>query len=554
MQKGNRFLKGVFVFSFAAILLGGCGASADDEGAESGTGTATEETDNILYIAKDTDIVTLDTNVATDGLSFEVIDQFTDGLLGYDAEGTIISEIAESYEASEDGLVYTFTLRDDAVWSNGEPVTANDFVYSWQRLADPDTASDYNFMVQTAGITNATEVVNGEADPSELGVTAEDDYTLVVELDAAVPYFDQLMTFPVFNPINQAFAEEQGDQYGLTADNVLSNGPFILTNWTSGNGWSLEKNPDYYDADSVTIEGLEYSYSADYQSSAMRFDSGQIDLTKISADLVDGYQDTDAYTQVESGYVWFLEFNVFDNEQLANENLRLALGYAIDRDNITDNIMKDGSMPADYIIPKGLASLDGQDFRDTADTYLGYDLDMANEYLEKAKAELGVDEFSFELLIEDSEESAKNASQIQIDLAEIGVNVDITSVPKSERLDRMNDANHDFEIGLTRWGPDYADPYTYLGDRFGPANALQIETWNNETFNDLVASVGPGGDLANDPEARWEAMKEAEAELLETAIIVPVWQTGESMLINPNVTGVEMHVVGATNYRYATID
>ncbi|MDR1834417.1 MAG: peptide ABC transporter substrate-binding protein [Fusobacteriaceae bacterium] len=510
--------------------------------------------DNVLHIAKDTDIRSLDPNIATDGLSFEVMETFLDSLVDYDANGSIIPRLATSWEPSPDGLVWTFHLRKDAKWSNGDPVTANDFVFAWRRLASPELASDYNFMVTTADIVNAQDVIDGKKPLDALGVKAADDYTLVVTLANPVPYFIQLMTFAVFNPLNEKFVTAKGSDFAQSIDGLLSCGPFKLTQWTPGSGWKVEKNPDYYDAKSIKIDGIDFTLSSDYQASALLFENGQVDITKISASLVDQYQSNKAFTQLPDGYLWYLSFNNEIYPALANENLRLAFAWAIDRDNITQNIMKDGSHSAYYLIPIGLASHKGKDFRDGGPTYFGYDVAKAKEYLEKAKKELKTDSFTFEFLIEDSEESKNNAAQIQADLADIGVTLNIVSVPKSERLSRMNKSRKAYEIGLTRWGPDYADPCTYLGDNFSPLVDYRITFWNNKEYNDAVADIVPGGKLSTDPDARWQRMYEAEKIFLEHAIFVPVWQSGKTELISPRVHGIEDHVVGSTVYRNVTLD
>ncbi|MDR1794219.1 MAG: peptide ABC transporter substrate-binding protein [Erysipelotrichaceae bacterium] len=547
MKKLRVFL---FVIVSLALLASGCTGSGGSSGS---SGDTTK--DNILHVAKDTDIRSLDTNVATDGLSFEVIETFTDSLLDYDAAGNLIPRLAESWSVSEDGLTWTFNLRKDATWSNGDPVTAHDFVFSWRRLASPDLASDYNYMVSTADIVNAAGVMDGSLPLEDLGVEAVDDYTLVVHLAHSVPYFDQLMTFPVFNPLNEAFVTAQGDNYALSVDALLSCGPFILTEWTPGSGWKVTKNPDYYDADSIKIDGIDFILSSDYQASALLFENGQVDITKLSASLVDQYSSNPAFQQVPDGYLWYLSLNFEIHPELRNVNLRLAMAWAIDRDNITQNIMKDGSYSAYYMIPIGLATgPDGKDFRDGGPTYYGYDLEKAKEYLELAKAELGVDSFTFEFLIEDSEEAKNNAAQIQADLAEIGITLEIVSVPKSERLSRMNKSQKDFQIGMTRWGPDYADPNTYLGDNFSAANSYLIEFWNNADYNACVADIVPGGALSTDVAARWDRMYECEAILMAEVPIIPIWQSGISELVSTRVHGLEQHVVGLTSYRNITLD
>lgn len=202
-----------------------------------------------LNIMIETPVESLDPQQATDGTSFEVIADFTDGLMQMDEDGAAVPALAESYEVSEDGLSYTFHLRD-AVWSNGEPVTAADFVFAWQRAVDPDIASEYSYMLSDIGqVVNAQEIIDGEKDKSELGVTAVDDKTLQVELNVPVSYFLSLMYFPTFYPVNEAFYESVGDVYGTSPETVLSNGAFVLDDYEpAANAFHLTKNEDYWDA------------------------------------------------------------------------------------------------------------------------------------------------------------------------------------------------------------------------------------------------------------------------------------------------------------------
>ena len=228
---------------FAALLLAlvmvlsmvACGSTEDTTTADT-TGDATADStsaSNVLNVMVEVEVQSLDPQLATDGTSFEVIANFTDGLTQMDAEGAAVPAIAESWDISEDGTVYTFHLREDANWSNGEPVTANDFVYGWQRACDPATASEYAYMLSQIGqIKNAAAIQAGEMDLSELGVKAIDDKTLEVTLEVPVSYFLSLMYFPTFYPMNQAFYESLGEgTYGTSADTVLSNGAFILESY-----------------------------------------------------------------------------------------------------------------------------------------------------------------------------------------------------------------------------------------------------------------------------------------------------------------------------------
>ena len=512
-----------------------------------------ESTSKVLRIAKDTAVKTLDNSLATDGMSFEVIENFTDGLVDYDSKGVIIPRVALSWEANDDGTKYTFKLREDAKWANGDPVTAHDFVYAWSRIVNPKTNAEYAVLFTDAGILNAEAINKGEKPVEELGVKAPDDFTLEVTLVAAVPYFMEFLTFPSFNPLNEKFVEAKGSDYAKNPDGLLSNGPFVLTEWVPGSSITFLKNADYVDAKDIKLDRIDYKILSDYQTSALEFDNGKLDIAKVSSDLVTRYKDNDAFTINKAGYVWYIAPNALKDD-LKNANLRLAMAYAIDRDHIVNDIMGDGALAADYIVPVGLATgPDGKDFRETSDKFLTYNMDKANEHFAKAKEELGKSTLSFELLIEDSEESRTNAEAIQSDLNELdGLDIKITTVPKSERLERMK--SDDYELGLTRWGPDYADPFTYLGTLFTSDSVYNYANYSNDAYDELIAKLGVGGSLSGEPEARWEAFKEAEGILLNEAGVIPVWQSSDALIINPKVKGVEMHVVGITTYRNVTIE
>lgn len=514
-----------------------------------GCSTAKEDTEQVLRIAKDNDVSSLDTNVATDGLSFEVIKTFTEGLMEYDADGNIVPGVALDYDVSADGTVYTFNLRNDAKWSNGDPVTAADFVFSWRRLVDPALATEYSYMAEGIMIKNATAVIKGEKPLTDLGVAALDETTFQVTLDAAVPYFIQLMTFPVFHPLNEAFVTAKGDAYAKSADALLSNGPWVVTEWTEGTKIRVEKNDTYWNADEISLDAIEFLIIKDYQTAALQFENGEVDMAKISADLVDRYKDEDFFETKKLGYTWYVAPNQLVAE-LQNENLRLALATSFDKSFITDSILHDGSNVADYIVPIGLATgPDGKDFRDGAETFLSFDAAKALEYWNAAKAELGVETLTLELLVDDAADTKAVSEFLQTEWQTNlpGLTVTIQVQPKKNRLQLMRDGT--YQLGLTRWGPDYADPFTYLGDLFQTGVNYNYGRFSDAEYDALVQSTAPGGALSTDAAARWVALHEAEAVLLEQAGILPTWQSGEAMLVNPDVSGYEFHVVGQPSYR-----
>ena len=538
----KRYAKFLMIFVFSVVTLTACSGDSESSG-------------KVLKVAKDVELASMDQHIATDGLSFEVIAATIEGLYTLDADGNAIPAIAKSYDVSEDGLVYTFHLREDAKWSNGEPVTANDFVYAWRRLVDPNTASEYAFFMDVAGVVNAASVNAGEASLEELGVNAVDDYTLEVTLALPVPFFLQLMTFPSFFPMNEAFVTEKGADYAQTPEGLLANGPFKMTEWTQGHSFKVEKNDSYYDKDNVNIDGIEYKIMKDAQTAALEFESGNLDVVRLTGEIVDLYKENEAFTLIHEGYLWYIAPNE-EVEELQNVNLRQALGRAVNKEQLTETVLNDGSTVANFIVPVTLATgPDGKDFRETsANDYMTYDVEVAQEYWEKAKAELGIETLTLELLFEDTDSMKKCAEFIQSELKTNlpGLTIELKSQPKKNRLELMRAG--DYQLGITRWGPDYADPTTYL-DMFITGSSNNYPNYSNEEYDALMNRIGKG-DLVYDIEARWEAMKEAEELLIaRDAAALPMYQQGNTYLIDQQVKGIETHSVGVPFiYKNVTIE
>ena len=533
MRKFKMILSALFVLGAFA----GCGGSKE----EAAPAEAAPVKSNVVTIANDVELSSMDIGVATDGTAFEAIAAVTEGLLQLDADGNTIPGMAVKEEVSEDGLTRTFTLRD-AKWSDGQPVTAHDFVFSWRRLADPNTASQYGNMLGVAGVKNADAITRGEMAPSELGVTAVDDKTFKVELAYPVPFFDQLMAFPVYYPIREDFYNKYKEQYALTPEAILSNGPFKMVEWNQGANYTMVKNDMYYDAENVKIDGLNFQVVKDAQSAMVAFEQGTVDYVKLTGEMVEQYKDSEEMINTLGGYLWYLSPNQ-NVPGLENLNMRMAIALSFDKEQIAEYLLKDGSIAANFAVPVKLAvGPDGKDFRETTPEYLNVNKEKAKEYFEKAKAELGKDEFAYELLFEDTESSKKVAEFLksEIETSLPGMTINLKQQPKKARLQLMRAKTYD--IGLTRWGPDYADPMTYLELWItgGPAN---YGDWSNPEYDRLVYEAGKGT-LTGKPVERWEALKQAEKVCLDDATIIPVYQTGSAVMINKELDGFEFHSVG----------
>ena len=552
-MKITRKILAIISIIALTFSLTACGGGTKDSKAE-GNNESVEDTSTSgspLKVQIDAEIASMDPQIATDGISFEVLAAVTEGLYSLSDDGSAVEAIADKVEKSEDGLTYTVTLKDTK-WSNGTPVTAKDFVFAWRRLVDPATASEYSFIAGIAGIKNADAIVNGEITPDQLGITAKDDKTLVIELDTPVPFFESLMAFPSFFPVNEEFYNKCGDKFATTVDTILCNGAFKVTSYEpAATTINLEKNADYWDADKVQLSGIQYQVIKDSQQAMLAYQNGDLDVATLSGEQVEQFQADPEFQSIMAGYLWYISPNL-KTPGLENENLRKALALSYDKDAIVNNILKDGSIKADFAVPTLLATgPDGKDFRDGTDTYLSTDKAKALEYYDKAKEELGKDSFSYTMIVEDTE-SAQNVAQfIQAEIQKTlpGVTINIETMPKKNRVERMQEGT--FELGLTRWGPDYADPMTYL-DMWTTDSPNNYGFWSNAEFDQIIQSAKKG-ELALDVNARWDALKKAEKMVMDEAVIFPVYQKGNAVMIKKNVSGIEFHSVAINRvYKNAT--
>lgn len=537
-------LKVLLAAALTLTVLAGCGSSSSSG--------------KTYTFSSELDIKNLDASDADDGQSFNAMHACMDGLMGLDEDGQVAPAIAEKHTVSKDGLTHTFTLRD-AKWSNGTAVTANDFVYSWRRIIQK--SGNYAYMLGSDGaavkgadelMAKASKLKEGQSlsdkDMETLGVVAKDDKTLVVTCTRKIEYFEELMTFPCYYPINEEFCEEKGDQYAKSADNILSNGAFVMKSWEPGSKATYVKNEDYWNADAVKIDNLVMNLVQEPKVAATSFDNGETDFAPINSELVDKYKDSDSYVTFNEGYLFYLSIN-FKNTDLANADLREALSLAIDRDDFVTNVLKDGSKVARGFVPAELSTdSDGKDFRDTTDNYLKYDVKAAQTALDKAKSALGKDTITIRLLYGTDESPMDQlAEYLQNAFSKLdGLKIEMVATTKQDRIYNKQ-TNGEYDIACTRWGPDYGDPTTYLNLALSD-NSNNYGKYNSSAYDAMMDKV-----KATSGTERWKNMQAAEKILMNDYAYIPVFEKGTSALENKKVTGLIHRPVGVP-YTFNYVD
>ncbi|TDL72321.1 peptide ABC transporter substrate-binding protein [Rhodococcus qingshengii] len=543
----------LLTFGLLLSVLAACSGNESKEPA--GTDAKEEEKgEKVLNFLNPEAIPSMDPSLATDESSFIYLAATLEGLYRLDEKTQPSPGIATKHEVSKDGLTWTFTLREDAKWSNGDPVTAHDFVYAWQRAVDPATGSEYGPYMMNGVIKNATAVSKGEAAVDQLGVKADGEYTLVVELENPTPYFETLTTFGTFFPLNKKFVEEKGDNFATSSENLLANGPYTITNWSStSDTWELVKNKDYWDAKTVKMDKLTYKVVKDPQTALNLYEEGTVDRMDLTSDLVDQYSTNDDYLVSADTFVYFLKFNQTTSPALANKNIRTALSRAFDKESLVNEILNNGSIVANGLVPTDFTPMPktGEDFRKVSGDLVTYDLETAKEFWAKGLAELGTDSVELEFLADDDKTTKLLveyvANQLSTNLE--GLKVNIKQVPKKQRLDL--DTAMDYELQLSRWGPDFLDPFTFM-NLWVTDGGNNMTGYSSAEYDRLVSETATK--FATDNEARYKNFLEAEKVLFEDAAIAPVYQASRAQLISPRVQGVFVNPFGATyEYKWADV-
>ncbi len=510
-----------------------------------------------LNLVSSAEIPSMDSVMADDAVSFNYLNNVMEGLYRLNQENIAIPAIAEGDpEVSEDGLTYTFKLRD-ADWSNGTPITANDFVFAWRRAIDPETGSSYGPYMMAGLIKNASNISAGEMAKEELGVEAIDEKTLKVTLERPVPYFLSLMAFGTFYPQNEAYFNEKGSSFGKNSDSLIYNGPFVLTEWDgTGLSWSMEKNSTYWDAETVKLEKINVDVVKETATAVNLYEIGKKDRVGLTGEYALQYGDHEEVTKELKPTIYYLKLNQERGGKktaLSNVKIRKAIAMSFNKEDLTTVLLGNGSIPGEFLVPKGLTfDVNQQDFRDINGDMNKFNPEEAAKLFAEGMAEEGLTELELELLGNDGELAGNMDAYLKAQMEGNlkGLTISLYPVPFGVKLDK--DAAQDYDIQSTGWAPDFQDPITFI-ELFETGSPQNNMSYSNPTLDKLINQAK--NELALDSESRWKVLAEAEKIIVEEdAAIASMYQQGLMALQKPYVHGIISHPFsGDYSYKWAYI-
>ena len=533
--------------------------SGDSSAAEEGE-TATGGSGGTLNMRNTMEPTSLNTLLATYAYDFTPINAMIECLYRDDENDVPQPAGAETVDISDDKLVYTFHLREDATWSNGDPVVATDYEFAWQQALNPEVASDYAYMLYF--IHNAEPYFNGEVEWSEVGVKVIDDYTLEVTLDNPLPYATDLFAFPTLAPINQKFYEEVGaDKYATDAEYFCCNGMYELTEWSHNSEIVFEKREEYWNADAVGPDTIVYKIITDSQAGLNSYLSREIDYTDLdSGEVVQQAEAAGFEVGVKPARSSYYLIVNTEDEFMSNQNLRLALAYSIDKQALVDTVYQNDNQPMTSFTPPaimGAAGADGPTFQEALLEERGEmypasgDLEKAQEYLQAALEELGctVDELNLSIDCADDSLRRNCATFLQEQWRQ---NLGIENIAVNSMQTKQVSANRqsgDYCMSLGGWSPDYNDAINFL-DLWVTDGGNNDSFWSNEEYDNLIAQATAEAD----EEVRQQYLFDAEEILAAEMPVIPLyWQCQNYSYNKDKIVDGAIITANQTTFYYATL-
>ena len=537
-------LKKLFVANvlalFSTVILVGCGSTSSQKSAPKGT---------VRISSKDI-ISTMDPSLNTDVIGAQNLNNTMEGLYRFKGKNIKPALATNLAKPTNNGLTYTFKLRPNAKWSNGDPITASDFVYSWRRTVDPKTKSTYSYIFE--GIANAKDISAGKKPVNSLGIKALNKHTLQVDLEKPVPYFNTLLTSPTFFPQNKKVITKWGKKYGTNSQALVSNGPFKLVKWNSpDNSWTEVKNDKYWDAKDVKVQKLQYQVVKDASTALNLYQSNKLDRVLLTGDSAKQMKNAKDYKIQKESTTFYVAPNIKKVALFNNTKIRQALSMSVNRQQLTKKVLGDGKVASLSTFPAKMTfnpetKVDfAKETQASAVATNSYNPTKAKQLWQEGLSETNNKgkKFSFTLLGDDSDVAKKQAEFLQNQFEKLpGLKINVTNVPFKSRLARAKSG--DFDLLVTGWSADFPDPITFL-TLFNTDSSNNDGKWSNTEYDNLVNKSL--NEDANNPMARWQDMKAAQNLSNREVPAIPLYQNGEAWLTKSRVKNLDYGPTGAYN-------
>ena len=537
-------LKKLFVANvlalFSTVILVGCGSTSSQKSAPKGT---------VRISSKDI-ISTMDPSLNTDVIGAQNLNNTMEGLYRFKGKNIKPALATNLAKPTNNGLTYTFKLRPNAKWSNGDPITASDFVYSWRRTVDPKTKSTYSYIFE--GIANAKDISAGKKPVNSLGIKALNKHTLQVDLEKPVPYFNTLLTSPTFFPQNKKVITKWGKKYGTNSQALVSNGPFKLVKWNSpDNSWTEVKNDKYWDAKDVKVQKLQYQVVKDASTALNLYQSNKLDRVLLTGDSAKQMKNAKDYKIQKESTTFYVAPNIQKVALFNNTKIRQALSMSVNRQQLTKKVLGDGKIASLSTFPAKMTfnpetKVDfAKETQASAVATNSYNPTKAKQLWQEGLSETNNKgkKFSFTLLGDDSDVAKKQAEFLQNQFEKLpGLKINVTNVPFKSRLARAKSG--DFDLLVTGWSADFPDPITFL-TLFNTDSSNNDGKWSNTEYDNLVNKSL--NEDANNPMARWQDMKAAQNLSNREVPAIPLYQNGEAWLTKSRVKNLDYGPTGAYN-------
>lgn len=540
----SLLLTGIMIFVLAACTAKE-NAGTEEPGKKERDNEGTKEevvTEKVLYLNNGMEPTSFDPPIGFDSVSWSALNNLMEGLTRLGSNHEPEPATAEKWDVSEDGKVYTFHIRDNAKWSNGDAVTAADFVFAWKRLLDPETGSPASFLGYF--IEGAEAYNNGEGSVDDVKVKAIDEKTFEVTLTSPQAYFLSVITNPAFFPINEKVATENPKWFAEAAT-FVGNGPFNLTEWEHDSHFVMEKNANYWDASTVKLDKVHWAIIDDTNTAYQMFQTGNLDTSDVPADLAEQlFAEGKVKVEGQAGD-YFYRFNT-TMEPFQNVNIRKAFAMAIDQQQIVEYVTKKGEKPAYGFVAYGFNDASGKDFRETAGDLVKTNVEEAKALLAKGMEEEGyttLPEVTITYSTSDSHKKIAEALQ-QMFKDNLGVEVKLANMEWNVFAEDQKALK--FQFSRSSFLADYADPINFL-ENFQTGLSMNRTGWSNAKYDQLIKDAKNEADEAK----RYEMMYEAERILFEEMPIVPLYFYNQAYLQNEAVTGIVRHPVGYLELKWA---